>query len=425
MTRLRGIGLGSGTALGTAAVVRMRNGYPLTPSIPPRIAEMLTQRRLDQTPDIILIADDYQIALDIAAAIRWGNVVGIASALPSAADAQVPHPAVTGAAGLLETVEEDMLLIVDAERGIVTIDPDPAAIGQYTAESNRLAPKRRLYLDDTHLPAHTLDGHTLQVLTEVHTGEDVALALDNGADALLVPFDVPLLPDASNDSEQRQSLLALVQLAASKPLIILDRYALAPMVLLEAALKADLTVTVPLMAHLDGYGVGEFSTELIEGQADCLASDAPCDMPRLGISLTTAHLAPHNTTEAMAYFVDKLAVRGVTRIFLTDDNVDEGEAGTENDSASRFGAFDPLDAMQIGILDDLIAAANAAMLPVFVPLRVQFAEGDAQDALKNLIGAGVAGLIVPLDSVAQTKADTRELNFSECREALTALLSQH
>ena len=73
-------------------------------------------------------------------------------------------PVVAGVDGLAENVQEDMLLIVDASRGLVLTDPDGMMVAQYQAEQNNLAPKRRLYLDEGHLSAQTIDGHTVQVL---------------------------------------------------------------------------------------------------------------------------------------------------------------------------------------------------------------------------------------------------------------------
>ncbi len=47
MPRIRGVGLGSGMAIGTAAVIRERNGIPISPSIPDRIAIQIATHRLE------------------------------------------------------------------------------------------------------------------------------------------------------------------------------------------------------------------------------------------------------------------------------------------------------------------------------------------------------------------------------------------
>src|SRR5690349_9264001 len=119
MARLRGTGLGAGMALGTAAVVRVRGGIPMTPEPPAALAAQIAQRRLTETPEVILVADDYRTGLALAGALSWAKVVGLAagSAEP---DAPVPpFPAVVNVAGLMDAMQDDMLMLVDAGRGIV------------------------------------------------------------------------------------------------------------------------------------------------------------------------------------------------------------------------------------------------------------------------------------------------------------------
>ncbi len=137
MASLRGTGLGTGIALGTAAIVRLRNGFPVPPAIPPRIMEQLAKRRGDETPDIVLVADDYATAVGIAASVRWGNVVAIVAA-GSAGTPLNDLPTVAGIAGLLEAVQEDTLIIVDAGRGVVVADPgrhSPRAVPEHAEQS--------------------------------------------------------------------------------------------------------------------------------------------------------------------------------------------------------------------------------------------------------------------------------------------------
>src|SRR4051794_32188262 len=125
MARLRGTGLGAGMAMGTAAVVRMRGSVPLMPEAPPRITALIAQRRLTETPEVIVVGDDYRNAVAIAASLPWAKVVGIAAERDDP-DAAVPSiPAVTGMPGLLKATAEDVLVLVDATRGVVLIDPDP------------------------------------------------------------------------------------------------------------------------------------------------------------------------------------------------------------------------------------------------------------------------------------------------------------
>lgn len=411
MASLRGTGLGAGIALGTAAIVRLRNGFPLPPAIPPRIMEQLAKRHGDETPDIVLVADDYATAAAIAASVRWANVVGIVAV----GDAETPLndlPAVVGIAGLLEAVEEDTLIIVDAGRGVIVADPGGAALAQYQNMRNNLAPKKRLYLDEGHLTAYTLDGRAIQVFAQVTSTEALETAQANGADALYVPFGSPLLPADAEEDAQRNALLSLIQQAGGKPLLLADEYALSADLLLEAAVKADLTITCPLMPHLEGLGVGEFGQELNEARADCLANDVLCDVPRLAVHLPLdADILPIDDPEAATFFMDRLAYNGAMRVLVSLEYAD-------------------LEAGLLSFLDALIRAGNTAMLPVYVAswLAVfgQEESGQLDDgnkmALEQLIGTGCAALIVPPAEIAAVKSAIQEISFWECREALNKQL---
>src|SRR5579862_6075393 len=188
MGRLHGTGLGQGMALGTAAIVRMRNGLPLLPPIPARIAEMLSKRKMTETPDVILIADDYRMALDIAGSLRWGRVVGIAATHAPSEPPMAFVPAVVNIPHLLEAVQDDMLVVVDADHDTLIADPDGIEVAHYQAERDKIAPRRRLFLDDVHLPAETIDGRVVLALARVTTPEQIAIAIEQGADTLYVPF---------------------------------------------------------------------------------------------------------------------------------------------------------------------------------------------------------------------------------------------
>ena len=438
MAILRGSGMGRGFALGTAVLVRLRGGAPVPPSIPPRIAAQMA-RRSEEKPDVVLVASDYMTAVAFSDTLRWANVVGIVvKAAPPDMVATPQLPVVAGVDGLAENVQEDMLLIVDASRGLVLTDPDGMMVAQYQAEQNNLAPKRRLYLDEGHLSAQTIDGHTVQVLARVSTLDDLTTALHNGADALYIPSDCELLPvgtgDEGQDSAvnaleqmateeqdaddfQHRQLLELIRLAGGKPLLLADNYDISAQALLESAAKADLTVFCPLMPHLEGQGVGELGLELNEVRADCLANDELCDMPRLALEIPANHPLPLDDPEQATFYADRLAYNGAARLLVTVED-------------------EQINATLLTWLGGLVAAANTVMLPVIAQwLRWAFSFGGedtseepleepVQNTLRLLIGTGVGSLIVAAADVAKVKTAIRETTYAECREALRAALNE-
>jgi phosphotransferase system enzyme I (PtsI) len=407
-------------ALGTAAVVRMRNGFPLMPPIPPRIADQLSKRKLTETPDVILVAEDYRMALDIAGALRWAKVVGIVAAHAPSEAPIASVPAVVNVSHLLDEVKDDMLMVVDADHNLVIVDPDGLEVAHYQAERDKIAPRRRLFLDDVHLPAETIDGRVVLVLARVETPEEIAAAVEKGADTLYVPFNCALLPADTDELAQRRNLLALIDKAAGKPLLLADEYALPPMLLLETALRAEIMLAVPLEPHLDGLGLAEFGAELNDAQAECLANDAPCERPKLAVLFTDLErLRTYQDLEQMAFFMDRLAMTNVTRLVLD----------TEHDGGTHYEQSD------LPVVDLLVAAANATMLPVIIAFDCAAWNSDNADferppgedfgaQVRFLVGVGASGVITSPGQIEKMKAAIRELNFSECREAVSEALSQ-
>ena len=192
--RLRGVGVGAGAAIGAAAVVRVMSGIPLPPEIPPRVLAERASGRTSELPDVIVVAEEFRMALAVSGAMAWANVVGIAAERSETSSLPAPFPAVVGLKNLLEAVEDDMLLLLDASAGVLLADPDPVAIAQYQAEAEHLAPKRRFFLEDVHLPAQTLDGHTIQVIAQIENFDEIAVAIAQGAEALYLSANTVLVP---------------------------------------------------------------------------------------------------------------------------------------------------------------------------------------------------------------------------------------
>jgi hypothetical protein len=410
MARLRGTGLGAGMALGTAAVVRVLGGIPMLPEAPAPIAQLIATKRLVEIPEVILVVEEYRTGLTLAGALTWAKVVGIAA---ESADPGVPvprFPAVVNVSNLMAVVEDEMLMLVDAERGVVLADPDPIAIAQYQAEHDHIAPRHRLYLEDVHLAAQTLDGRTVQVVARVTTEAEIAAAITGGADALYVPFDAPLLPAGGEERAQRRRLLAVTELAAGKPLLLADDYALPPRALVEAAAQAEITLAVPPRDDLEGLGLAEQAAELQAAEAACFEEEIACSAPRLAADITA--IPEQMTGEEVAAQVEALAARGATRLLLSIEGYS-------------------LDEAMLPHLENLIAAAQSNLLPVIgTAYRHSFnlfgssgLENTLETALNFLAGMGVVGVIVGPEQVVETKAILRNLSYSERREALLQFLS--
>jgi hypothetical protein len=399
-------------ALGTAVVVQMRDGLPMLPDPPERIARAVGIRRVSERPEVILVADDYRTALALSGALPWAKVAGIAAAGGGKGATTPPFPAVVNATGLMDVVQNDLLLLVDAERGVVFVDPNPVALAQYTMEHAHVAPKHRLYLDEEHQPALTLDGTQIQVVARLQRWEEIRTALHQGVDALHLPLDNTLLPESLDEAELRKDLFRLIDAVASKPLLLSDRFTLPLQTVLMAAAKADLTLAIPPQEHLDGLGFAELMAEMRNAETECYEEDQVCAFPRLAADLGSLSDWSEGGASVQTR-VEKLAAQGATRLLI----------GLEQESLSEGALL---------ALDPLLAAAHSNLLPAFVsawPFGFNaFGQNDLsstlETAIRLLIGAGATGVLVPAGQVEETKRLVRAQNAADCRELLRQVIQE-
>lgn len=402
MAKLRGRGIGAGMALGTAAIVRLVSGIPMRPDPPERLAALIASRRLTETPEIILVAEDYRTALAIAPTIAWAKVVGIAAVSAEANAPVAPYPVVVELPDLMSAAQDDMLILVDATRGIALADPDPVYLGQYTAEHDRIAPKQRLYLDDSHQPAQTLDGRTIQVIA--FTDDNVEAVVESGPDALLVSLPLEFDPDI-----QRRNLFQLVDRAAGKPLFLAYNSFLPINSLVQAAERIDITLVVPPKAENDSLGADpDTAAQLIialeQAVTECIEKNIVCAMPRIAADIVYRSLKawPASNSE-ITELIEELANKGITRLIFHGMT-----AGQE--ALSRF--------------ENMASVASTHFMPLlFYVSELTLPFKQLQEGLALIIGAGVTGLLCWPDSVVQIKEIVQELSYAECREKLRNYLN--
>lgn len=403
MPRIRGTGLGTGMALGTAAVIRERNGIPVPPAIPDRIAVQIATHRVSETPEIVLVARDYTTALALSSTIQWARVAAIA-AETAPADAPVPpFPAVFNLPGLVNSVQDDVLMLVDAGNNFIFPDPDPMFLAQYTLEHDRIAPKRRLYLDEGHYPAQTIDGQTVQVIALIDDSVDqVQVAMDQGADGVFVPYYAGL--QKANETAQRKQLFGIIHAAAGKPLILADAYTLPPILLCEAAVEADITVAAPRLDEPGSPGLPELQLELERMENSCFDNDVAASIPRLA-TLVVSLSQPVIEPEAVERWVESAAASGATRVVFSLDH----------DSLSEGVLLE---------LENYLSACARNLLPAFVAAHNHafnvFGQNDLEDSLETaitlLVGAGITGIIVSPDTSEASKRWICQLDAQQCRE---------
>ncbi|MCS6776376.1 MAG: hypothetical protein RMJ43_05755 [Chloroherpetonaceae bacterium] len=389
MQRVRGRGLGVGTVLGTAAVVRTRSGIPILPPMPRRLAEDRARHRSSEPPHVILIADDYDMAQSVAHSLPWGRVVGIvaASAPPDLPASDLP--AVVDVPIQAERMTNDMLILLDAGRGLVLIDPEAALVAQYQAEAERIAPRRRLFLEGAHLPAHTLDGVVVQVIAEASEP-----AVTAGADALYLTLRSEPPVSGVPPPAPEQQLEEAVRVAAGKPLFLMHTETIPAAAMVQAATRVDLVLVVPVQN--DPSRLTQVATDLITAETLCQEQGKICHLPLLAAAVTMDFSEADEAQDITR--IETLAARGAARV-LAQINLDSPRC------VRRFA--------------DVVAAATSALLPVFVHVDEHTLPGaPLEEIVRTLLGAGVSGLLTWHGQVATLKELIRTLNVAECREAL-------
>jgi phosphotransferase system enzyme I (PtsI) len=409
MPRIRGVGLGSGMAIGTAAVIREKNGIPIPPSIPNRIAMQIATHRLAETPEVVLIARDFTTALALSSTITWARVAAIAAETTPSNAPVLPIPVVIGLPGLVDMVRDDVLVLVDAGSNFVFPDPDPIYLAQYTAEHDRVAPKRRINLDEAHYPAQTIDGQTVQVLALIDDPADqVRVAMEQGADALFLPYNSTL--HQAGENAQRKQMFAMIQEASGKPVILADPYMLPAMLLCEASAEADITVAAPYNEEPGSPGLPERRSELEQVENSCFDNDVPASVPRMATLVVSLSHTDVEITAVEAR-IEEIAASGATRVVFSLDH----------------------DSLSEGVLVELenyLSACARNLLPTYVSAHNYafnlFGQNDLENtvetAVQLLVGARVTGIVVNPDQVEAAKRCICELDAEECRQRYWSVL---
>lgn len=132
-------------------------------------------------------------------------------------------PAVVGLDCVSQEVENGSTLIIDGNRGVVIVDPDPETIERYTKEGKRFV--EFIYELDKlkSLPAETLDGHRVQLLANIELPTEIPSVLAHGAEGIgLYRTEYFYLnrSDFPTEEEQFQAYRSVAEQLAPNPVVI-------------------------------------------------------------------------------------------------------------------------------------------------------------------------------------------------------------
>ena len=93
-------------------------------------------------------------------------------------------PAIVGVPEIMNAARSGRLIVMDAEKGEITIDPDPATLRQYEALWESFAQMRAKQNENARQPSVSADGHSIRVCANVGSLEELKHALDYAPDGI-------------------------------------------------------------------------------------------------------------------------------------------------------------------------------------------------------------------------------------------------
>ena len=93
-------------------------------------------------------------------------------------------PAVVGAGGMEEVVQDGNLVVVDGLKGLVLVEPDEDELARYGDLKYQFESFRAGIIKNCHLPGETIDGYRIKVKANIELYEEVAQVIDNGGDGI-------------------------------------------------------------------------------------------------------------------------------------------------------------------------------------------------------------------------------------------------
>lgn len=338
--------------------------------LPAASARAFARRQGPREPaDIILVAADGAAAAN--ASITGGRVVGFAYEADGPAGDCAPLPGIAGVPDLLRNARNGCLALLDADRGILILDPSPEHLAHFQAEREHIAPRYRIHLDHRHLVAHTLDLRPVHVVAHAVDLDEVRAGVEEGADEVLIPLSAVV--DAVEEQEAVFDALSIAgEAAAGKPLILhggCQSVPVAPM--MRAAARAQITYALPLSTGAQGFVA---LRNQMAAQAEELIAQ---DVLYLPFPLAATATRDDETGESIAEL-------GINRVIVPLAR----EAHCWNDEAFHW-------------LEELASCLR----PIMVPLIVEAPD----EVLEDVVKCGASGLIVPPGRVQSAKTHIREM----------------
>jgi multiphosphoryl transfer protein len=396
--------------------------------------------RLDE-PGILVAAD---LAPADAAALDPSTALGVATASggPTSHAAVLARslgiPAVVGLGDAVLDVREGAVVALDGDAGVIVVDPGPEIVERFEARRREWEMADRTARADAAAPVATLDGTPIEVAANVGSHDDVAAAVEAGADGVglfRTEFLFMARDAMPSEDEQEAAYRAAAEALGGRPMIVrtLDAGADKPIPylaqpveanpflgvrglrlglerpeLLEAQLRAILRVAVdhpvrvmfPMVATLEEFRAGRAAVERARSALVDAGRPAP-DRIAVGvmIEVPSAALASDRLAEVADFF--SIGTNDLAQYTLA------AERGNERVAALA-------DALHPAVLELIrLAAAAAASKGGWTGVCGELA-GDPL-AAPLLIGLGVTELSMSAPAIPHVKQVVRRTDLPSAR----------
>lgn len=350
-------------------------------------------------------------------------------------------PAVVGAGASVLLIAQGTPLLLDGQRGRLHVAPEPALLQRSLAERDRREQRLQAARARRLEPAHTLDGHAIEVFANIGESAGIAAVVDHGAEGIgllrteLIFMAHQSAPDeATQEAEYRKVLDGLdgrplvvrtLDVGGDKPLpywpieqeenpflgvrgirLTLQRPQIMESqlrALLRAADNRPLRIMFPMVGQLEEWREARAMVERLRQEIE--VSDL-----QVGIMIevpSAAILAP-----VLAREVDFFSV-GTNDLTQYTLAIDRGHP-------TLSAQADGLHPAVLHLIDTTVRAAHAHGKWVGVCGELA---ADPQ-AVPILLGLGVDELSVAARSIAEVKAQVRELNYEHTRQLARDALAQ-
>ena len=132
-------------------------------------------------------------------------------------------PAVLGLERATRVIQNDDIIVVDGNAGIVVINPSEETLAQAEIRKTAFEERRALYARSGHLPAKTVDGLELAVMGNIELPEEVVAVRDRGGDGIglyRTEFQYLARKNFPSEDELFENYKDVVEVIPDKPVTI-------------------------------------------------------------------------------------------------------------------------------------------------------------------------------------------------------------